>query len=228
MSVLETRNLSLAGTSESSAGDLASTLRTGIKTLAFTGPRPQNLGGFSDNNPVATLVRERLQTMVPRAIDNGFTRFISGMALGVDTWAAEAVLKLHVSSSGIILVSAVPFTGQCNPWPAQARTRWLGTLKEADQIYLASEGRFVLYPEFYKLFRTTPLEPLPGHIASRLLQRRNEWMVDQCDTLFAVWDGKEGGTGKTVDEYALAQGKRVVQFHTVTRQTTRYGAQVVK
>jgi uncharacterized phage-like protein YoqJ len=31
-----------------------------------------------------------------------------------------------------------------------------------------------------------------------MLQKRNEWMVDHCDLLIAVWDGSEGGTANCV------------------------------
>jgi uncharacterized phage-like protein YoqJ len=30
------------------------------------------------------------------------------------------------------------------------------------------------------------------------MQVRNEWMVDHCNDLLAVWDGSDGGTGNCV------------------------------
>ncbi len=31
------------------------------------------------------------------------------------------------------------------------------------------------------------------------MQKRNEWMVDNCDMLVAVWDGTDGGTYNCID-----------------------------
>ena len=39
---------------------------------------------------------------------------------------------------------------------------------------------------------------------------RNEWMVDRCDTLIAVWDeSPTGGTTNCVG-YAKQQGKKII------------------
>ena len=41
---------------------------------------------------------------------------------------------------------------------------------------------------------------------------RDCYMVDNCDVLFAIWDGEQtGGTWLTID-YALKQGKTVIYF----------------
>jgi uncharacterized phage-like protein YoqJ len=38
----------------------------------------------------------------------------------------------------------------------------------------------------------------PGGFTSYAMQIRNEWMVDHCDLLVALWDGSPGGTGNCI------------------------------
>jgi uncharacterized phage-like protein YoqJ len=40
---------------------------------------------------------------------------------------------------------------------------------------------------------------------AELMQIRNEWMVDRCDLLIAVWNGTPGGTANCV-AYAKKEG----------------------
>ena len=55
----------------------------------FTGHRPEKLG------MPETEVVESLKKEIRTAIADGFQTFISGMARGVDLWAAEIVLALR-------------------------------------------------------------------------------------------------------------------------------------
>ena len=48
----------------------------------------------------------------------------------------------------------------------------------------------------------TPGRPLDRHDAALRMQARNQWMVDHCQLLIAVFDGSPGGTKNCVD-YAL-------------------------
>ena len=57
-------------------------------TCCFTGHRPQKL------HQEAEEVREGLEKAVKQAYEEGYRFFITGMAMGVDLWAGEAVLKL--------------------------------------------------------------------------------------------------------------------------------------
>lgn len=40
------------------------------------------------------------------------------------------------------------------------------------------------------------------------MDERNRYLVENCDILLAVWNGKPSGTGKTVD-YAVRKGKSI-------------------
>ena len=56
-------------------------------------------------------------------------------------------------------------------------------------------SKLILYPNYALYGRAAPL-------------KRNEKMVDICDEVLAVWDGKSRGTAHTI-RYAKKQGKAV-------------------
>lgn len=96
---------------------------------------------------------------------------ISGMALGWDTAWAMAAIDL-----GIPLIAAVPFTGQESRWPEASQVRYRELLGKAARVEIVCAG---------------------GYSASKM-HKRNEWMVDHCDELVALWDGSDGGTANCV------------------------------
>jgi uncharacterized phage-like protein YoqJ len=103
-------------------------------------------------------------------------KVISGMALGWDMNVAFAAIRLKIP-----VVAAVPFKGQERMWPDQSRGRYNAILKACSEVVIVS----------------------PGDYASVKMQKRNEWMVNNCDHLIALWDGSMGGTYNCV---AYAQG----------------------
>jgi uncharacterized phage-like protein YoqJ len=109
---------------------------------------------------------------------------ISGMAQGVDLWAAHICTNI-----GIPFVAAIPFEGQEKMWPVSAQFAWKATLQLASEIVVVC----------------------PGGYSPQKMQRRNEYMVDRADVLLAVWDGTSGGTGNCV-RYAEKKGKRIVRI----------------
>lgn len=99
------------------------------------------------------------------------TSVISGMALGWDTALALAALELKLP-----LVAAVPFHGQETAWPNISQIMYQDILKDAsDVVYVCDKG-----------------------YAPWKMQIRNEWMVDHCDVVLALWDGTSGGTGNCI------------------------------
>ena len=44
------------------------------------------------------------------------------------------------------------------------------------------------------------------------MQTRNEWMVNHCDKLIAVWNGSDGGTGNCVN-YAKSINKEIIYIN---------------
>lgn len=108
-------------------------------------------------------------------------RVISGVALGFDTWLAEEALRQDIP-----LVCAVPFKGQPDRWPEPDRTRYRKLLRRADKVHIVC----------------------PGLYAPWKFQKRNEWMVNNCELLLAAWTGRLGGTANCV-KYAEKVGRRI-------------------
>ena len=64
-----------------------------MKTCAFTGHRPKGLG-YPELDERCAALKEKLRALIIRMIEEeGVTHFISGMAQGVDMYAAEIVLE---------------------------------------------------------------------------------------------------------------------------------------
>ena len=65
------------------------------KRVAFTGYRPQKMPfGFDEQDERCVDFKKRLRDTIESFIWQGYQHFISGGALGMDMYAAEAVLEL--------------------------------------------------------------------------------------------------------------------------------------
>ena len=149
----------------------------GYKRCAFTGYRPQKMPwGENENCPECVEYKALLAEKIEQLIEQGYGHFVSGGAMGMDTWAAEAVMKLKEKHSWILLEMVSPFDDQAKSWTAEYRQRHDHLFETAD-IVTATSNRF--YRGCY--------------------HKRNRYMVDNADILLACFDGKAGGTKVTVD-----------------------------
>ncbi len=153
--------------------------------LAFTGHRPDKLGGYGSVNPLRDQIMLQVRGALIRYGFGSNDQAISGMALGFDQWAANACVGLHIP-----FTAAVPFVGQEASWPVDAQARYRELLGKAKKVEIVSSGGY----------------------AALKMQRRNEWMVDRCDMLLAVWDGSPGGTANCI-AYARAKKKPITTIH---------------
>lgn len=143
--------------------------------LGITGHRPKALGcGYEIPNPTYTKITQALKDKFLYLKPN---TIISGMALGVDWYAALTAIEL-----GIPFIAAVPFEGQDKMWPEKSKKEYKKLLDLAEKIVIVS----------------------PGSYSAEKMQIRNQWMVDNSDALCAVWNGEKGGTGNCV-QYAQDQ-----------------------
>ncbi len=140
---------------------------------------------FTGHRPNKIPDPERVRTTVREALMRLRPLYvIVGMAQGVDQWAAEVCLEL-----GIPFVAALPCDGMDAVWPPAVRDRFHALLNKAKEIHVVSPG---------------PYKPWK-------MQRRNEWMVDHCTRLLAVFDGSSGGTYNCL-AYAAEIGREVVHL----------------
>lgn len=148
-----------------------------MPVIAWTGHRPKDLDRDTHERLVAAL--DKLG--VGERKDIGF---ITGGALGVDTWAADYALD-----HGMYLRLIMPFSLgiMAAKWTQDDRLRLFDHMNRAQRVQCLQTERYD--PAFY--------------------QRRNEAMVDAADVVFAVWTGKRHGGTYNCVRYALKQGKQV-------------------
>ena len=96
-----------------------------MKTCAFTGHRPQHLPfGMNENDDRCVKLKEALKEQIINLIEaEDVTHFITGMALGVDLYAAEIVRDLKPRYPDITPDSAIPCETQAGKWPMAQRER---------------------------------------------------------------------------------------------------------
>lgn len=151
-----------------------------MKRCCFTGHRPEKLRCTESE------VIEQLRTAIASAYKEGFRTFISGMARGVDIWAAQIVLKERIRHPDIQLICALPHPDFEKKWKIVWQKQYADILAEADLVK-------TICPTFSK----------------SAYQKRNNWMVDNSSLVLAVFNGEPGGTANTIS-YARKQGVEVV------------------
>lgn len=113
-------------------------------------------------------------------------RAISGMAPGIDVRGLLAAWIKGVPVTASIPWIGHPFSGN---WDfGRQLDEYMRLLNLCDTHHICCEGEHYR-PWFY--------------------QKRNEWMVDHCDILCAVWDGTPGGTANCI-KYANKVGRKIV------------------
>ena len=110
-------------------------------------------------------------------------KVISGGALGWDQALAEAAIDLDIP-----LVMALPFEGFECKWPRESQEFLHSLMNPAEVVFVCE----------------------PGY-APWKMQERNKWMVDNSDTVLALWNGTDGGTANCV-KYATKVGKPIINL----------------
>lgn len=150
--------------------------------LGVTGHRPNKLGGYRTPNPIYNSVMEGLDRLL---LELQPERVITGMAMGVDQWMAELCVW-----NGVPFVAAIPFEGFESRWYESTKNKYYQLLTKAAEVVQVCQGEFAAWK----------------------MQRRNEWVINNCTRLGAVFDGTDGGTANTVG-YARSVGKMVHYVH---------------
>ena len=165
-------------------------------SCAFIGHKPQNLPfGFNEADEQCVFLKEELERkIIDLIINRHVTRFITGMALGVDMYAAEIVLKLKKLYPSISLECAIPCEAQPEKWTEGFRNRYFYIAASCDKETMLQK-------------QYTP----------DCMEKRDKYMVDSCDILLAVWNGEKSGTGNAV-EYAQKTGKEVLVINSNTTE----------
>ena len=95
--------------------------------IAGTGHRPKYMPcKYDENHPWAVQVKSNLRKELEEV---DATLVITGMAIGWDTWLAEVAMSLNIP-----IHCYVPFKGQGNNWPDEARQRYNSILNKAEKV----------------------------------------------------------------------------------------------
>ncbi len=96
----------------------------GSRRVAFSGYRPQKMPfGFDETDERCVDFKTRLYNTIETLIEQGYKHFLSGGALGMDMYAAEAVLELKHKYPDIVLEMVSPFDAQAAKWAPQYQRR---------------------------------------------------------------------------------------------------------
>lgn len=166
------------------------------KTCAFTGHRPQNLPWqFNEADTNCLKLKQILNQQISQLAKNGFTDFLSGMALGSDTWAAEAVLNLRKKKPALKLHCILPCKTQAEKWPVSEQERYQKILAQADSIFFTSRN---YHPN--------------------CMLERNRFMVEKAHLLLAVYNGQpHSGTAAAV-RHAQRLGCDIIIINPISLQ----------
>ena len=151
------------------------------KTVCFTGHRiiePEKRGSL-----FAQLIDE-----IKSLLEAGYRYFGAGGALGFDTLAAQAVLKLREEYPQIRLILVLPCKEQTRGLPAADVDIYNGILHQADKVVYTAE-----------------------HYYRGCMFKRNRHLVDNSSICICYLTTDHGGTAYTV-QYAQSQQLRIINL----------------
>lgn len=161
--------------------------------VSFTGHRPDKISEWRKApERVERTIRENVAAQVVELAGQGAEEFLSGMAPGLDLWAADEVLRLR--AEGVLgdhtrLTLLVPYPGFEHTFEPADRALFGAIVERADDVVFVC--------------------PKYQHGCYQL---RNAALVERCDVVVAYYEGAEGGTRQTI-KMALKSGRRVVNLH---------------
>ena len=164
----------------------------------FTGHRPNKLPWrYNEKAPRCIALQKKLVEQIAALADNGYTHFLSGMALGVDCWCSQIALDLRERNPALKLHCLLPCEGQEAKWPASSQKRYHAILERADSIVYVNR-----------------------EYNDKCMLERDRALVQSSSLLLAVYDGSfRSGTGATV-RYARKLGRELIVIDPVTLAVT--------
>ena len=139
--------------------------------VCFSGHRPEKL----PKGNVLRIILSLLYSEIGDAIADGADTFYTGMAQGVDLWAAEMVLSFRQKYPSLRLIGASPYPQFGAGLTGEALYRYQTVLHAADEVIQVS-------PHYYK----------------GVFRQRNQYMVSHSRRLIAIVMDMQSGTGQTL------------------------------
>ena len=147
-----------------------------MTTCAFTGHR-----NIKDSHKQA--LPGLLSRAIAYAYEQGCRRFITGGALGFDTYAAKEVLRFRMSHPDVSLILFLPCLDQDAGWSIRQKDFYEYVLQSADEVKYISES-----------------------YTKTCMKRRNQAMAEECDLMIAYVSRDYSGAAQTM-RMALSLGK---------------------
>lgn len=149
------------------------------KTCCFTGHRELPLGQHQN-------IFHKTEETIESFINKGYRFFGAGGALGFDTIAAFAVLKLKERYPDIRLILVLPCLSQAKSWSKEDVEIYESIKRQADKVVYTSQ-----------------------EYTRGCMHKRNRHLVDNSSACISFLTENKGGTAYTVD-YAKKHGLSVV------------------
>ena len=145
-------------------------------TCCFSGYRPYKYDfAFKSGDPDYNKLENDILNAIIKSYKDGYRTFICGGAMGFDLLCGEIALSVKKQFKDIKLVCMLAFEGQPNDFPQKWYDRYHSVLGECDHIdYIAKEH-------------------IPG-----CYYDRNKKMVNASSRVITYFDGKMGGTARTI------------------------------
>lgn len=145
-------------------------------TCGFTGHRPTKLPwGANENDERCIKLKAELNARLEGIYEAGYRHFICGMAIGCDFYFAAAVIALREKHPDVTLEAAVPCGDQPDRWNSKLRARYNELIDQCNEVNV-----------------------LQINYTPDCMLKRNEYIVDNSSLLLACYDGRPGGTMKTL------------------------------
>lgn len=149
--------------------------------MCVTGHRPDKLYGYDISDIRYLFLKQNIKKIL---IDKKISEGITGMALGADTIFALSIIELKDEGYNIKLHCAIPCLKHTCKWNKESISMYNYILSRADKKIIVSNTN---YNNF-------------------VMQKRNEYMVDNSDEILAIYNGSYGGTKNCID-YAIKKNK---------------------
>jgi len=159
-----------------------------IKILAVTGYKNFELGIFKNDSKEANYIKRALQKQLKAFIEEGLEWVIITGQLGVELWAAEAVLALKKEFHHVKLAVMTPFLQQESNWNDQNKQYYQSILADADFVESLSKQPYISPMQF---------------------KNRDQFLLRKCDGMLILYDEEREGS----PQYMWREAKKYQETH---------------
>ena len=159
-----------------------------IKILAVTGYKNFELGIFKNDSKEANYIKRALQKQLKAFIEEGLEWVIITGQLGVELWAAEAVLALKKEFHHVKLAVMTPFLQQESNWNDQNKQYYQSILADADFVESLSKQPYISPMQF---------------------KNRDQFLLQKCDGMLILYDEEREGS----PQYMWREAKKYQETH---------------